>query len=997
MTEQQAVISNKSPISAIWLLPVIAALIGLWLLFKSFSDAGIEITIKTISAEGIVAGKTEVRFKGFPIGVVTDLNLSENLNDVMVTVELKNTRKKFLSENTLFWLVKPEISLSGVSGLDTVLTGNYFEMLPETGNLYVKEFEALTQPPPIAEDSPGLHVTLHAKELGSITHGSGVFFKQIKVGEVYGYDFSEDKSHIKINLFIEEDYASLVKLNTRFWNASGIEMKGDLSGFTVKTQSLASIIGGGIAFYSPDTGDMTTKVEDFTEYPLFEGFDEARAGVVVIMDFPKNSGIKAGITKVIFEGVEVGLVEDFVYNQAKGGVTATVLFDPRLEPYLLSNMDFWLVKPSISLSGISNVDRLLSGSYVAFRLGDGEPIRHFDVLPSAPPLKYSEPGLHLNLSADSIDSLSFGAPVFYKNLKVGSIENHNLASDQRSFNVHIFIEPEYMHLVNSSSVFYEQGGIEFSGTLRSFTVRSSPIEAIIAGGVAFHTIDFDQGKAVDNGHNFTLNSNLEHALNTEIITLKVPNSFDFEEGITKLNFGDKHIGTVKKIIPSNDLQSIILTIGYKADYKNLFKETTKIWVVEPTLSSGNIAGFNALLGGSFLQVKSGAGPAKEHFTMLTKAPANDAGDPGLQLTLVANSGFGLVRTTPITYKKMVIGQIDAINYSENGFSVEVSVSINDEFRHLVGLGSSFFVGSGFDVKANMQGMQVTTQSLESIVRGGIALFNDRADLTKPADEMEEYFLHANMFELLNSGREIQLRFEEVIAIKADAQVQYNGHVVGRVAKVELEKDLSATNLTVLINEDYPDLVKQSAKYWFVQPETSVAKVSNSIAYFIGNFISVLPGTGEMQTNFTGLIHEPALTSLPGGLNLTLTAADRGSINPGNPVYYRLIKVGRVLGVELNENSNGVNVFINIDAVKQHLVKTETKFYNASGIKVDAGLFSGIQVDTESIETILSGGIAFATPESTSAETVVDKSIFSLYDGGDEDWKQWQPKLQKLVQ
>ncbi|KGJ96032.1 PqiB family protein [Thalassotalea sp. ND16A] len=994
MTEQQAVISNKSPISAIWLLPVIAALIGLWLLFKSFSDAGIEITIKTTSAEGIVAGKTEVRFKGFPIGVVTDLDLTENLNDVMVTVELKNNTRRFLSENTLFWLVKPEISLSGVSGLDTVLTGNYFEMLPETGSQYVQEFEALTQPPPIAEDSPGLHVTLHAKELGSITHGSSVFYKQIKVGEVYGYDFSEDKSHIKIKLFIEEDYASLVKLNTRFWNASGIEMKGDLSGFKVKTQSLASIIGGGIAFYSPDIGDMTTKVEDFTEYPLFEGFDEARAGVVVLMDFPKNSGIKAGITKVIFEGVEVGLIEDFVYNQAKGGVTATVLFDPRLEPYLLSNMDFWLVKPSISLSGIANVDRLLSGTYVAFRLGDGEPIRHFDVLPAAPPLKYSEPGLHLNISADSINSLSFGAPVFYKNLKVGSIQNHILAEDQRSFNVHLFIEPEYMHLVNSSSVFYEQGGFEFSGTLRSFTVRSSPIEAIISGGVSFHTIDFDNGKTVANGHNFPLNNNLEHALNTETITLQVPNNYEFVEGITKINFGEKHIGTVKQISPSDDLQSMVLTIGYKADFKNLFKQTTKIWVVEPTLTSGNIAGFNALLGGSFFQVKPGTGAVKDDFTMLTKAPPNDADDPGLQLTLIADSGFGLVRTTPITYKKMVIGEIDALNYSKNGYSVEVSISIEDRFRHLVGLGSSFFVGSGFDVKANMQGMQVTTQSLESIVRGGIALFNDKADLTKPADEMDEYTLYANMSELLSSGREIQLRFEEVIAIKADAQVQYNGHVVGRVAKVELEQDLSATTLTVLINEDYPDLVRQSAKYWFVQPETSVAKVSNSIAYFIGNFISVLPGSGEMQTNFTGFIHEPALTSLPGGLNLTLTAADRGSINPGNPVYYRLIKVGRVLGVELNENANGVNVYINIYADKQHLVNNTTKFYNASGIKVDAGLFSGVQVDTESLETILAGGIAFATPVPTTAENLVETRVFPLYDGIDEDLKQLQPTLKK---
>ncbi|WOH38396.1 MlaD family protein [Thalassotalea fonticola] len=994
MSEEQAVISNKSPISSIWLLPVLAALIGLWLLFKSFSDAGIDIVIKTDSAEGIVIGKTELRYKGFPVGLVTDLDL-ENLNTVLVSVEVNNSVKQYLSENSLFWLVKPEISLSGVSGLDTVITGNYFEILPEEGTKLVKEFVALKQPPPKSEDSPGLHVTLHSKELGSIAHGSSIYYKQIKVGEVYGYDISEDKSHIKINLLIDEEHKDLIKLNTRFWNASGIEMKGDLSGFKLRTQSLASVIGGGIAFYTPEIGDIKTKVENFTEYPLYEGFDEAKAGIVVKMNFPRNSGIKAGITKVIFEGVEVATIEDFVYNQAKGGVTASVLFDPRLEPYLLSEMEFWLVKPSISLAGISNVDRLLSGTYVSFRIGGGEPTREFDVLPSVPALKYSEEGLHLNIEANSVDSLAFGSPVFYKNLKVGSVQNHKLSEDQRFFNVHIHIEKEYVHLINSTSVFYEQGGLEVSGSLKGFTVKTSPLQSMLVGGVSFHTIDFDDAQTVTNGTTFELNRNFEDALNTEQVTITAAIKYELTAGITKLMFADKHIGTIKDITPSSDLKSSIISIGYHRDYKNLFKEDSKVWIVEPKLSTGNLAGFNALLTGTFIQVKPGFSTKyKNHFKLLAKAPPSSADDSGLQVRFKLKDADSIEKGTPISYMKMVIGIVDTVYFSDDGMHVEVAATIEDNFRHLVSNTSQFYQSSGIRAHADMTGMTIQTESLQSIIRGGIALDNERANLDDLAEEMTEFVLHPNFDTMNQSGTEVTLTFNEVVDIKVNATVQYAGHIVGHVMSVKLNEALTKTKLLLTLSKDHSKLSSTGSKFWLVKPEVSMARVANAKAYFTGNYIGVLAGNGEQITEFTGLLNEPATTAKPNGINIVLTSNVKGSINIDNPVYYRQVKVGRVLGVNLNENSDGVYIYINIDDQYTQLVNNKTEFYNASGIKIDAGLFSGVKVDTTSIEAILAGGIAFATPEDPEATAIENGHTFNLNSEAEESWHDWKPVLTK---
>ncbi|MEW6997117.1 MlaD family protein [Colwelliaceae bacterium BS250] len=994
---QEALIANKSPISAIWLLPVIAALIGLWLLFQAISNAGVDITIQVNSADGIVVGKTEIRYKGFPLGIVTELEFSDDVNHVIVTIEMESNTEKYLSENSLVWLVKPEISLSGISGLDTVITGNYFEMLPEVGKQKVRSFVSLTTPPPKAEDSPGLHITLHAKELGSITHGTNIYYKQIVVGEVYAYDFSDDKSHIEINALIDEEHQDLVKLNTRFWNASGVEINGDLSGFKVRTQSLASIVGGGIAFYTPELGDSTSDVSNFTEYPLFEGWEEARDSIEVTMHFPKDSGIKPGITKVIFEGIEVGVVEDFLYNQEKGGVTASVSFDPRLEPYLVSDMQFWLVKPSISLAGVSNIDRLLSGSYVGLRLGNrdggGEPSREFDVLATEPAMQYHEPGLHVNIIADSVDSLSFGAPIFYKNLRVGSVQDHQLTDDKRRFNVHVYIEPEYQQLVNSTSVFYEQGGVEMSGSLlKSFSIKTAPMQAMLAGGLAFKTIDFEDAKTIKNGHSFNLNSNLEDALNTESITLMASNKFDLIPGITKLMFGDKHIGTVRNIEPSSDLKLAKVTIGYQSDFKNVFAQNSEIWIVEPSLSSGNIAGFNALLTGTFLQVKKGEGALKSEFILLTKAPASTPEDEGLQIRLVAEHAGSIAVGSPITFKKMYIGSIDSIDFSANSQGVDVAISINDEYRHLITQDSQFYLASGVHVKANMLGVKIQTASLQSIVRGGIDLDNSRADYTKPAEEMSKFIMFKSLADMKQSGFEVTIKFNQVIDIAVDATVQYQGHVVGYVKGVHLDESLTSTMLTVHLNKDHSSLAKNNTKFWLIKPTVGPARVANTKAFFTGNFLGVLPGTGERNDRFTGLMSEPALTELPDGLNLTLTAKNRGSLNPQSPVYYRQIQVGRVLGISLNNNADGVLIYVNIDNDKQHLVNSSTKFYNASGIKIDAGLFSGVKVDTTSIETMLAGGIAFSTENSNSTSNEFNEQAFKLYNEANDQWSDWQPVL-----
>ena len=986
-------IAKTSKLSAVWLLPVIAAAIAIWLIVRSINNAGIEIIIKIDSADGIAIGKTELRYKGFSLGVVKSYKFSDDLKEILVTMEVDNTTEKYLNENTLIWLVKPEISLSGVSGLDTVLNGNYFEIRPEVGVQEMRVFTALKRQPPLSEESPGLHVTLHSKTLGSIANGSRVYYKQIDVGKVYAYDFSQDKSHIKINLLIDTEYADLVKLNSRFWNASGVELTGDLSGYTLRTQSLASIVGGGIAFQTPDTQDESSEVENFTEFPLYESFDEARAGIPITMHFPKNSGIKAGITKVLFEGFEVGKVEDVIYDKALGGVTATVLIDPRLEPHLLSEMYFWMVKPTIGLSGVSNLDSLLSGNYVSFRLGSGVPSREFTVLEKAPPLDESEPGLHLKVLADSLDSFTYGSPVFFKNLEVGSVQDYQLNDDKTGFVVNIHIETEYENLINSSSVFYEKGGIEAIGGLQSFAIKSMPLQAMLTGGLAFHTIDLASTDSVKNGDVFTLSPNLEEALNTELVTLETANRYDLTPGITQVKFGDKQIGLVHSIKPSADLTHSVVTIGYKNEYKALFNENSKIWIVEPTVSAGNLQGLSALITGQFLEVKQGSGAPKSHFTLLEKAPPGDADDPGLQLHLRATDVGSLGKGSPVTFKQMHIGVVDAINFTKDGKAIDVALTIAEKYRHMITDATQFYNASGFQVSGDLTGLEINTESVGSILRGGIAIDNERADFEKPAPELSNFTLYEDKQSLTNTGLNIEITFTQVIDIQKGAAIEFNSHEVGYVTSVSLDDALSSTILSVSLNDKFKSLAADNTQFWLMEPEVGITRVANTKAFFTGNFIGVMPGDGNLKTSFNGKLYQPATKALTSGLNLVLESPTTGSVVVGNPVFYRQIKVGKVIGTELNSSGNAVQIYINIDEDMKYLVNKGTRFYNASGLNIEASLFSGVSIDTTSIDSVLVGGIGFATPKSTGALTEVSQGQrFNLAESAKKEWLNWNPAL-----
>ena len=228
--------TNNRRISIVWLIPIIALLVGFWLAYTTFSKMGPTITIMFKSAKDLEAGKTRIKYKDVDLGKVTTIELNGDLSHVVVTAEMSKQAEKLLSNNTKFWVVRAKVAATGISGLGTLFSGAYISMDPGAPGNPLKNFKGLEDPPAVTTDAPGLSFFLQASRRGSIEKGSPIFYRQIEVGQVTDYHLSDDGTSVNLQVFINDPYHKFVYQNTRFWNASGVE-------FALNTEGIKSQFG----------------------------------------------------------------------------------------------------------------------------------------------------------------------------------------------------------------------------------------------------------------------------------------------------------------------------------------------------------------------------------------------------------------------------------------------------------------------------------------------------------------------------------------------------------------------------------------------------------------------------------------------------------------------------------------------------------------------------------------------------------------------------------
>jgi len=331
----------------IWIVPIVALIIGVTLAVRAYLEKGPVITISFKSGEGIEAGKTKIKYKDVQIGQVRSVTITKDRSNVLVTAEIDKEAEEFLKADTHFWVVRARITGSSITGLGTLTAGSYIGMDVGTSQENSTVFTGLDTPPAIAMDVPGRQFILHADDVGSLSVGSPLFYRHLQVGEVISSELDKDGETVTLRVFVRAPYDTFVRNNTLFWHASGIDFKLDANGMKINTESVLSVLMGGIAFQTLDDFDEAPQAEQNRHFMLFADKDQAMKRPDSIVEnyrlvFRESvRGLAVG-APVDLRGVTVGEVSgisvELTPARKKVAMVVTIRFYPeRLRPRSASN------------------------------------------------------------------------------------------------------------------------------------------------------------------------------------------------------------------------------------------------------------------------------------------------------------------------------------------------------------------------------------------------------------------------------------------------------------------------------------------------------------------------------------------------------------------------------------------------------------------------------------------------------------------------------------
>jgi paraquat-inducible protein B len=384
-------------VSIIWIIPLVAVAIGAWLAWDTWSKQGPTIRISFDNGEGLQAGQSHLKFKDIVFGTVKSLDLAPDHTHVVVTVATTHEATPLLTDQTIFWVVKPRLFAGNVSGLETLLSGSYIGMVPgEAGGKAQRRFVGHEDPPVLQANEPGHTFILKAKKLGSISLGSPVFYRDLNVGEVLGWDIADMAEYVTIRAFVRAPYDSYVHDETRFWNASGVSVKLAGAGVEVQMESLKALLLGGIAFETPTSEIHAAVSTENHVFPLFADRDAANNAsytrkIPVISYFPGSvKGLAPG-SEVTMHGLQVGYVTDvrLEYDRANDTVVAPIRYE--VEPERITGIG-QRVYQTDQESVEAVLKKGLRASLQSASLITGQQVVTLDFVADAPPAPVTKEG-----------------------------------------------------------------------------------------------------------------------------------------------------------------------------------------------------------------------------------------------------------------------------------------------------------------------------------------------------------------------------------------------------------------------------------------------------------------------------------------------------------------------------------------------------------------------------------------------------------------------------
>lgn len=468
-------------LSTVWLIPAVAAAIGLWLAVKTVTEKGPDIAISFKTAEGIQAEKTRVKLRDVDVGVVENIGFDDQLSHIVVSASLDRKVEPFLTSGTQFWVVRPRIGTGGISGLGTLVSGAYIAMEPGKGQ-ETREFTGLEEPPVIKSGAPGTSFVLEAATLGSINVRSPVYFRGLKVGEVTQYELARDDASVLIHVFVNAPHDAYVRDTTRFWNASGVDFSVDADGMKLRSESFESMLLGGIAFETPRNLEKGVAAAGGAHFKLFRDLasaEDERYGrkVPFVMYFDRSvRGLKIG-APVEFRGIRLGRVTDIklLVDVNDLGVHIPVLAE--IEPERLETQGGALPEPSRAIDHL--VRRGMRAQLAIGNFLTGQLLVALDMHPDLPEQGLGQDGDYpvIPTIPSSIEEITRSATDLLAKLQAVPVETigRDVAEAARGFN-------SAMADMRKLTQGLQETPEALNGTLRELRKVATAVEEMVSAG-----------------------------------------------------------------------------------------------------------------------------------------------------------------------------------------------------------------------------------------------------------------------------------------------------------------------------------------------------------------------------------------------------------------------------------------------------------------------------------------------------------------------------------
>ncbi|WP_115718629.1 MlaD family protein [Gallaecimonas mangrovi] len=753
-------------LSLVWVVPFLAIALASYLIYQQFVERGLLLTLTFPEAKGLVPGKTELRYQGFKVGVVSHLSFNAKSGEFTAHISAMRDLEPLLKDHTQFWLVKPTASLLGVSGLDTLLSGNYIAMLPGTGKPK-RDFVARRTPPPEPVPEGMFMVELALHNLGTLTEGSPIYYRKVPIGQVHSYRLDKGGDAVILQLTFDKNYADLVKRDSHFKDVSGIKVKADLSGIKLDAGGLVSMLTGGLQMDSPDDSPP------------------AKYGQRYVLDKERRFSHQVHLTLATPTFLPKGtpiIARQHVIGEVVDSNDSGVLLGFNEEP--INPFYAWIAQRSLK-----NLDAttLLHPRYI--RLLQGVDGRH--QLHEQPPL----PGPHdseLLLRLVSAKKLADGTPIQYKGFTVGEVIYSTLQGEQAI--AEVSIEGDYRHFIHKNSQFHSTEPLQVDASFQHLQLKTAPLETWWQGAIALTP---GTGAAAPYNSQFQLDPQQQALMQTVTLSASPPRSLPADTPIHQHGF------TVGKVVSSTLAkggQKAVITVEIR---KDLAVSPLSRFYWKPPLD------LKADLRGIHMKVADLASAVAGSIEMVQ---ANTADAKSSRL-LFSNRQSALAVGPEVTLKVPLDSDVQPgimVKYFGNPIGKVVSLKDSGQYRLLTlrfdgELGQRFArQGSAFSLvtpEISIAGIK----HLDAVIAPYIAAV--------PGDKASPLQDHFSLSPTLYPHQEFTLAASRGYGLSVGAPVWYRDLPVGEILSLSLMPSGKGVYVKVAINNEAAHWVSSSSQFW----------------------------------------------------------------------------------------------------------------------------------------------------------------------------------------